>query len=122
MRHFITALSVFFFFSPSIAQQNKIPVFHAKDLSVHWIAVQNDYQNKPRSLNAIIITNNSSNEFPARGWKMYFNSSRLIAPVTINGNARIDLMNGDLFSLTPTEGFPVLKPGTSVRIEYIAEE
>jgi len=122
MRHFITALSVLFLFTPAIAQQNNMPAFHAKDLSVHWIAVQNDYQNKPRSLNAIIITNNSSIEFPVRGWKMYFNSARLIAPVTINGNARIDLMNGDLFSLTPTESFPALKPGASVRIEYIAEE
>ena len=122
MRKFITALSVFFLLTPAIGQQNNMPAFHAKDLSVHWIAVQNDYQNKPRSLNAIVITNNSSVEFPAQGWKMYFNSARPIAPVTINGNARIDLMNGDLFSLTPTEGFPVLKPGASVRIEYIAEE
>src|SRR3977135_1105040 len=103
MRQFITAPSVFFLLTPAIAQQNNKPAFPAKDLSVHWIAVQNDYQNKPRSLNAIIITNNGPIEFPAKGWKMYFNSARLIAPVTINSNARIDLMNGDLFSLTPTD-------------------
>ena len=60
--------------------------------------------------------------FPGTGWKMYFNSARLIAPVAVSGNARIDLMNGDLFSLTPAADFPSLKPGASVRIEYVAEE
>jgi hexosaminidase len=122
MRHIIAALFVFFLFTTVVAQQNNMPVFHAQDLSIRWEAIQNDYLNKPRSLNAVTITNNSSVEFPASGWKMYFNSARLIAPAAVSGNARIDLMNGDLFSLTPTAGFLALKPGTSVRIEYIAEE
>jgi hexosaminidase len=116
------ALYVMFIFAPAIAQHNHEPIFPAKDISIHWQAVQNDYHNKPQSLNAITITNNSVIEFPGTGWKMYFNCARLIVPAAVSGNARIDLMNGDLFSLTPSPGFPVLKPGASVRIEYVAEE
>jgi hexosaminidase len=122
MPHFIAAIFSMFLFIPSIAQQNNTPAFPAQDLSIHWEAVQNDYQNRPFSLNAITVTNNSSVEFPGTGWKMYFNSARLIVPAAASGNARIDLMNGDLFSLTPAAGFPALKPGASVRIEYVAEE
>ena len=34
----------------------------------------------------------------------------------------LHLINGDLFSLTPSPNFPSLKPRASVRIEFIAEE
>ena len=122
MPYYIPLIFLMFIFSPVVAQQNNAPSFPAKDLSIQWEAVQNDYQNKPLSLNTVTITNNSSIEFPGKGWKMYFNSARLITPAAVTGNARIDLMNGDLFSLTPSEGFPALKPGASVRIEFIAEE
>jgi hexosaminidase len=122
MRHFITVLLFMSLSTLVTAQHNPDPVFLAKDLSVRWQAIQNDYQNKPQSLNAIIITNNSPIELPGTGWKMYFNSARLIIPAAVTGNARFDLMNGDLFSLTPAAGFPSLKPGASVRIDYVAEE
>ncbi len=110
------------FYTTTFAQSNSESVFPVKNLSIHWETMQNDYQNRPVSLNAVTITNNSTIEFPGKGWKMYFNSARLITPATLTGNARIDLMNGDLFSLTPSDGFPTLKPGASVRIEFVAEE
>jgi len=96
--------------------------FPPRDISIHWEAVQNDYQNKPQSLNALVITNNSSVEFPGSGWKMYFNCARLIVPAAVTGNANFHLINGDLFSLTPSLHFPSLKPKASARIEYVAEE
>ena len=122
MSRFITVLLFMSFCILLQAQNPQEPAFPAKDLSIHWQAMQNDYQNKSQSLNAIILTNNSSVEFPGAGWKMYFNSARLIVPTAVSGNARFELMNGDLFSLTPTSGFPSLKPGDSIRIEYVAEE
>src|SRR6476661_11007540 len=82
--------------------------FPPRDISIHWEAVQNDYQNKPQSLNALVITNNSSVEFPGSGWKMYFNCARLIVPAAVTGNANFHLINGDLFSLTPSPHFPPL--------------
>jgi hexosaminidase len=98
------------------------PLFNARDLSITWEPVQNDYQNRQQSLNAVTITNNGKNTFPATGWKMYFNSARLIKPQTVSGNATIAFVNGDLFSMTPTAVFNELKPGASVRIEFVDEE
>jgi hexosaminidase len=98
------------------------PKFNTHDLSINWEVVQNDKPANGQSLNAITITNNSKNTFPASGWKMYFNSARLILQTTPTGNAKIDFLNGDLFSLTPTNTFQDLKPGASVRIEFVDEE
>lgn len=98
------------------------PKFNTHDLSITWEALQNNYQNKPQSLNAITITNNGKSTFPANGWKMYFNSARLMAEQTVIGNATIKFVNGDLFSLTPTATFTELRPGQSVRIEFVDEE
>ena len=101
--------------------QNSQP-FNAHDLSITWEPIQNNYQKPNQSLNAVTITNNGKNTFPASGWKMYFNSARLIASATVTGNAKIDFVNGDLFSLTPTNTFTEIKPGASVRIEFVDEE
>lgn len=97
--------------------------FNARDLSISWQAVQNDYQNKPnRSLQAIVITNNGRTNLPASGWKLYFNSARGIETQTATGNAKIELVNGDLFTLTPTEGFKGIKAGDSTRVEIVGDE
>ncbi len=98
------------------------PKFNAHDLSITWEALQNDYQNHEQSLNAITITNNGKSTFPASGWKMYFNSARMVASATVTGNATISFVNGDLFSLTPTSTFTEIKPGESVVIKFIDEE
>jgi hexosaminidase len=118
MFRLVTFLFATFIITPVFAQHDN-PVFPAQDLSIHWQVIQNDYQNKPRALNALIITNNGSVELPATGWKIYFNSAGLFVPETVSGNARIDFINGDLFSITPTTNFTTLKSGSSVRIEYI---
>ncbi|WP_295671411.1 family 20 glycosylhydrolase [uncultured Mucilaginibacter sp.] len=104
------------------AKPKDAPAFNAHDLSITWEPVQNNYKTPDQSLNAITITNNGKNTFPAAGWKMYFNCARLITPATVTGNAKIDFVNGDLFSLTPTATFTEIKPGQSLRIEYIADE
>jgi len=104
------------------ARAKDAPAFNAHDLSITWEPVQNNYKSPDQSLNAITITNNGKNTFPATGWKMFFNSARLIVPATVTGNAQIAFINGDLFSLTPTATFTEIKPGASVRIEFIDEE
>ena len=109
MFRLIILLVVLPFVSPAFAQPDN-PVFHAENLSIHWQVLQNDYQNKPRALNALIITNNGSSDLPATGWKLFFNSAGLFIPETVSGNARIDFVNGDLFSLAPIN-FSILKPG-----------
>jgi len=122
MKHSILFLLLTFSCVKLFAGAKPEPAFNAHDLSITWEPVQNNYKTPDQSLNAITITNNGKNTFPASGWKMYFNSARLIVPATVTGNAKIDFVNGDLFSLTPTTTFIEIKPGASVRIEFIDEE
>jgi len=122
MRYYLTIILTAITFVNAMAKPADEPKFNARDLSISWQAIQNDYQNKQQSLNAVTITNNGKSTFPASGWKMYFNSARLIAPATTTGNATIAFVNGDLFSLTPAGTFTEIKPGESVRIDFVGEE
>ncbi|MEO6977034.1 MAG: family 20 glycosylhydrolase [Mucilaginibacter sp.] len=121
MRYFLVAVMAAFCLNAA-AKPTDGPKFNTRDLSITWEALQNDSPKKGQALNAITITNNGKATFPANGWKMYFNSARLVAEQTVTGNATIKFVNGDLFSLTPTTTFPDLKPGQSVRIEFIDED
>lgn len=120
MRSFLSAILVIFSIVKCFAVSE--PPFNAHDLSVTWQPLKNEYQNRQQSLNAITITNNGKSTFPASGWKIYFNSARLVAAQTATGNATIAFVNGDLFSLAPTAAFTELKPGASARIEIIDDE
>jgi len=120
MRLFLVAMMICLVFTQASAQN--APKFNAHDLSVNWEVIQNDKPANGQSLNAVTITNNGKSTLPASGWKMYFNSARLVQQTTPTGNAKIDFVNGDLFSLTPTSTFTDLKPGASVRIEFVDED
>jgi len=121
MRYFLVAVMAVLCLNTA-AKPADGPKFNTRDLSITWEALQNDSPKKGQALNAITITNNGKATFPATGWKMYFNSARLVAEQTVTGNATIKFVNGDLFSLTPTATFADLKPGQSVRIEFIDED
>jgi len=122
MRYYFTLILMAATFAGAIAKTKDAPRFNAHDLSITWEALQNDAPGRDQSLNAITITNNGKTTFPATGWKMYFNSARMIVPATVTGNATINFVNGDLFSLTPTNTFNEIKPGESVLIKFIDEE
>ncbi len=102
--------------------QAPVPTFDAHKLNISWQAVQNNYQNKAESLNALVITNTGKTTLPASGWKLYFNSARGIASATVSGNAVITKLNGDLFTITPTATFTALKPGASATIQFVSDE
>jgi hexosaminidase len=119
MRQFFILLLIGFTCTKVSASTVDNPPLNARDLQIRWEVVQNGYQNKQQSLNAITITNTGKNTLPASGWKLYFNSPHDFEPVTPSGNARIDHINGDLFSFTPTATFTELKPGASARIEFV---
>jgi hexosaminidase len=109
------------FFAAIIFTTANAQTFNAHDLSIAWQAVENNYQNKDQSLNALIITNTGKQTMPASGWKLYFNSARDINPVAVTGNAAINQVNGDLFTITPTATFTEIKPGASERIEFAGD-
>jgi hexosaminidase len=118
MRHLLIAMLMIIGINAPAGAQT-VPEFNAQDLAVRWEVVQNDYQNKPQSLNAVTITNTGKGTLPATGWKLYFNSSRDFAPLGPAGNVRVDHINGDLFTFTPLAGFSEIKPGGSARIEFV---
>jgi len=120
MRYFLIA--TFVVLVNAVQAQNSKPEFNARDLSVSWQAIQNDYQTKQQSLNALVITNHGHNTLPATGWKLYFNSARGIAQQTVTNNGKIDIINGDLFTLTPDGNFAGIKAGDSTRIDFIGKE
>ncbi|MBK0377670.1 family 20 glycosylhydrolase [Mucilaginibacter segetis] len=97
------------------------PDFDVHNLQISWEVVDNNYQNKQQSLTAVVITNTGKTAFPANGWKFYFNSSRGFTANAATGNALIEQINGDLFSITPNADFKMIKPGESERIEMVCE-
>src|SRR3569833_558433 len=119
MRQLLIAMLIVIAGTRANASKIDTPPFNAGDLQIKWEAVQDDYQNKAQSLNAITITNTGKNTFPANGWKIYFNSPHDFLPASPTNNVKVDHVNGDLFSFTPLGSFIELKPGASVRIEFI---
>lgn len=122
MRYRLFIILVAVAFSKALAMPTAEPQFNAHDLSISWEVLQNDYLHRGPSLNAITITNNGKNIFPTSGWKIYFNDAGMLRPATVTGNAKIDFVNGDLFSLTPTATFTEIKPGESVQIQFVGED
>ncbi len=122
MRYYFFVILMAVAFVKAAAKPADEPQFNAHDLSISWEVVQNDYLHRGPSLNALTITNNGKNTFPASGWKMYFNDAGMLRQATVTGNAKIDFINGDLFRLTPDATFTEIKPGESVRIEFVGED
>lgn len=104
------------------AQIKPQPPFNARDLSISWEGIQNNYKSPENALNALIITNTGKIPFPVEGWTMYFSSSRLLDSNTVSENAKIKYLNGDFYSLKPLSNFSEIKPGTSIRIEFVSKE
>src|SRR4051794_39366095 len=102
----IFILMLFAAFSISTAFKTTDAVkFNAADLRISWEVMDDNYQNKNEALTVLIITNSGKDVLPAGGWKFYFNSGRGFSQNAISGNAQINQVNGDLYSITPTAGF-----------------
>jgi hexosaminidase len=121
MRRFFTLLLMLAVSFNVVNAYIKAPQFNVQNLYISWEVVDNNYQNKPQALTALIITNKGKDAMPAGGWKIYFNSSRNFLPAATSGNARIEQVNGDLYSITPNNNFKAIQPGESGRIEYVCE-
>lgn len=119
MRRFIALILLAF---ANVGSFAAAPAFNIKNLTLSWEVIDNNYKNKQQSLTALIITNNGTEEMPAGGWKIYFNSSRNFIVDAASGNAKVQQVNGDLYSITPNQNFKAIKPGESARIEYICED
>jgi hexosaminidase len=122
MRKIFTMMLVAAFFMSSAFKTTDAIKFNAADLRISWEVMDNNYQGKNEALTALVITNSGKDVLPAGGWKFYVNSGRGFTENAVSGNAKINQVNGDLYSITPTAGFKELKPGESARIEYVNDD
>jgi hexosaminidase len=70
MRRILTLIFSMVIGINAMAQTNTA-IVDAHQLSISWEALQNTYQNKQQSLNALVITNNGHITLPASGWNVY---------------------------------------------------
>jgi hexosaminidase len=120
MRQLLTLTFLFFLCVKCFAQSQS--VFNSRDLTITWEPTKNNYKNDGHSLNRLTILNTGRTEFPATGWKLYFNSGHNIDTNTFEGGAKINFINGDLFCLTPGASFVPIKSGESERIVFSEED
>lgn len=87
-------------------------------LTIQLELVDNNYQNKGRSRSILTLTNTSAEDFPANGWKIYFNGGN---PSSFDPSvAQVNLFNGDLHAISPGPKFTKLAPGQSTTIQVLA--
>lgn len=121
MRRFFTLLLFVAVNLKAVAVMADVPNFDIKDLHLSWEVIDNNYQNKQEALTSLTITNKGKQTLPAGGWKIYFNSSRNFIENAVSGNAKVLQVNGDLYSITPNDKFKEIKPGESLRIDYLCD-
>ena len=93
--------------------------FDSEKLSIQWEVVENSHKGKPQFLSVLRLTNKGKNDFPAGGWKIYFNFVRFIDTTSVVG-AKIKFINGDLFQLSPPPGFQGIKPGSIHEVKFVS--
>ena len=94
------------------------PASRSKPLTITLKLADNNYQNKPRSRSALLLTNTGTEALPATGWKLYFNDGN---PVAFDAAvARVTPVNGDLVYLSPGPAFKAVPPGESATVEFLS--
>lgn len=89
-------------------------------LSFHFNIITNVLNGQEQFKAELILTNYSP--YPLNSnWSIYFNFLRMIIPGSVSKGFEIKHINGDYFSLEPTEGFIPLAPNTKVTIEFTAK-
>jgi len=122
MRRFLTLILFVAVNIKAVAVMANAPTFDIKDLYLSWEVIDNNYQNKHEALTSLTIINKGKQTLPAGGWKIYFNSSRNFIADAVSGNAKVLQVNGDLYNITPNDKFKEIKPGESLRIDYLCED
>ncbi|QCR21960.1 family 20 glycosylhydrolase [Pontibacter sp. SGAir0037] len=103
----------------SLSAQNA-PAYNPEHLKITWEVLQSGYENKLQFQSAFTFTNTGKTALPASGWKLYFNFHRRIDPKTIQDPFTIRHINGDLYQLSPAEGFKGLAPGASQLLKFVS--
>ena len=89
-------ISLFVWSLPVAAQKKATPNNAAlpdKDLHIAWEMMENNYRGQGKFLSAFTLTNKSKKNWPAAGWKLYFNLARAIDTSSVTGGMRIVPVN-----------------------------
>ncbi|MDB5012330.1 MAG: beta-N-acetylhexosaminidase [Daejeonella sp.] len=108
MKHYLIGFLLLFLlkincYSQSLSQAD------LQGFTLNWEVIDNSLTGGRPSKSDFTILNNSGKSLPASGWKIYFNAGNFKSADT--ALAQIDLVNGDLLSLTPGSKFGKLQPG-----------
>lgn len=112
----IYVLAAFFMLSISgsaIAQ--KAALVAAADLELNWLQTNEEDQM------ILTIKNNGKVPLPAAGWKIYFNSRVLNTVGADSLLAKVTLVNGALFRLSPLRSFKQIAPAGAVQLHMATE-
>ncbi|MEM1136766.1 MAG: family 20 glycosylhydrolase, partial [Bacteroidota bacterium] len=118
-KHFFRlALSLITLISLTTCQKTQPISAMVKDIEVHWELLENGFEGKSAYQAQFTLANKGDVTLPAKGWALYFN--RLPREVTqANGDVlQIKRINGDFFSIQPTESFTGLAPGDTLKLTY----
>ncbi|MES2829178.1 MAG: family 20 glycosylhydrolase [Bacteroidota bacterium] len=107
-----------FVFNVCFAQKKSS--FDAKGLKVTWETLENSYKGTGETYSKLTITNFGKEAFPAAGWTIYFNAGNPKNMVEDNPTLKIELVNGDLFKVTPAKSFKGLLSAKSEVIQILS--
>jgi len=117
----ILMLSTSFSFTTApVSAQDNTSAFNPQNLEVTWELMENFYRERQQYLSAFTLTNRGQVPVPAKGWSIWFNQFTNVLPGSLTGKFTSEYINGGLYRFMPDSGFGGLKPGESVRIEFLS--
>lgn len=90
----------------------------ASSLGLKWETLENYYNNKQQTHAALTIITHGL-PLPAKGWKLYYNSTQPMVPGTLTGDINYTHINGDLYYLSPGANFKGIKANSQLRVEMV---
>lgn len=104
--------------TPSAPPMDPFP--SADDVAIEWGVETNFVEDGGRFRSQLTLKNRGETAIPASGWNLHFNFLRPIHPESVQGSLRISRVNGDFYTLAPTEDFAPVPPDRERTITFEA--
>jgi len=108
------SLLIFGISTVAVGQANR---FDPSSLHISWELKDNYYRESPRFLSTFTLVNKGEHPLPSDGWSIYLNN---LEGEDRSANFYLELVNGDLNRLYPTDFFGGLEPGDSLEVNIIS--
>lgn len=117
MRRCIQFLAIIFFGISTAASGQSDNRFDPSSLHLSWELKDNYHRESPRYLSTFTLVNAGEETLPADGWSLYLNNLEGEDPAS---NFYLELVNGDLNRLYPTDFFGGLEPGDTLTVDIVS--